>query len=196
MIEVSFEIDDPSVEPYDAKPRWAPASLDDVEYIVGKAVAADRAAATIRERAVKMAQDFEEEAAWWRQRYAPEVVDIIQAEIAHRHGKKRSVDLLTGIAGFRLVPENIVVDKDQEDAALAWASEHLPEAVTIIPASATLNRTLLKRQFESNGSGGAVYAKTGEAVEFARVEEARDVFYMKAAPEKKETASRGEEMCP
>ena len=173
-------------EPYGAKQRWEPRTLQDVEYVVGKVLAAETVARAIRDRAERMARDSDDEAAWWRQRYTPEVVEIIQAEITTRRGKKRSVDLLTGIAGFRVIPENIVVDKDHEEEALAWASRYLPEAVTIIPATASLSRSVLKQQLVSNGDGDAIFASTGEKVHFARVEAARDTFYIKAAPRKPE----------
>ena len=172
-------------EPYGAKLRWEPRTLQDVEYIVGKVLAAETVARAIRDRAERMARDSDDEAAWWRQRYAPEVVEIVQAEIATRRGKKRSVDLLTGVAGFRLVPENIVIDKDQEEEALAWASQYLPEAVTIIPATASLSRSALKQRLVSNGDGDAIFASTGEKVHFARVEAARDTFYIKPASTRK-----------
>jgi phage host-nuclease inhibitor protein Gam len=63
-----------------------------------------------------------------------------------KDGKKRSINLPDGVAGYRKQPDK--VDITDEAAALAWAREHCPEAVKVVES---VLKTPLKAWIEDNG---------------------------------------------
>ena len=158
---------------------WLPVTLSDMEWIIGKVMAAETEARTIRDRAERLAGLRDAQAAWWRQRYEPELRAIVSAELVAQRGKKRSVDVLTGTAGFRAKAAKIVVDKDQEAAALEWVKANLPDAVKEV-TTISLSRSTLFEALVISEQGRAIFPVTGEPLDFAYVEPATDNFYLKA----------------
>lgn len=81
-------------------------------------------------------------------------------------GKRKSVRLFNGCLGLRTKPAGVHVTNPA--AALSWAKEHLPAAVAERLDKAVLGAALLERNLE-----------TGEAVPFAELQPAEDVFFIK-----------------
>lgn len=116
------------------------------------------------EREIKSA-DREDE--WFMQRFGPELSAWASKRISEQGGKKRSVALPAGIAGFRKEPSRLVL-KD-EAAAMAWAKRLHPELVVLVPETERLSKADLN----------ALVKSTGEVPDGGVITEERDAFYVK-----------------
>ena len=86
----------------------------------------------------------EEEFFWVR--YGPQLREYVQAQITEQGGRRKSVSLPAGVAGFRKEAAKIVVD--DEAAVIAWAKEHRPELVTVVEK---LSKSRLNEYVEATG---------------------------------------------
>ena len=139
---------------------FTPDTSEKVNWVLGKIADRRAAAARIRENAELMAraEDREAEALEWR--FGPALQAFARQELAG--GAKKSIRLYNGVLGYRTKPAAAVVDDDA--AALAWAREHLPEAV-----QERIDKKALADALLSNG----------EALDFARLLPAEETFYIK-----------------
>ena len=64
-------------------------------------------------------------------------------------GKRKSVSLPAGDLAFRTAPERLAVDNDVE--LLAWAQEHLPAAVVVVPEVLKVSKAELAKEFKAHG---------------------------------------------
>jgi len=139
---------------------FTPDTAEKVDWVLGKIADHRARAARIRENAELMARAEEREAESLEWRFGPALQDFARKEL--EGGKKKSVRLFNGVIGFRTRPASVsVTDPGQ---ALSWARVNLPEAVTEGLDKRALSAALLS---------------TGEALPFAQLIPAEDVFYVK-----------------
>ena len=139
---------------------FIPTDEGGVNWVLGKMADARARAARIRENAELMARAEERKAEALEWKYGAALQTFLRAEIAG--GKKKSVRLLHGVLGYRMRPAGVSVTDPA--AALSWARVNLPAAVAFSVDKKALAETLLT---------------TGEAVDFARLLPAEEVFYIK-----------------
>ena len=128
--------------------------------MLGKMAAARAEAKLIRENAEMMARECERRAEALEWKYGANLQTWLRAELTG--GKRRSVRLLHGVLGYRTKPAGVSVTDPA--AALAWATENLPAAAVLTLDKKALADALLT---------------TGEALDFARLNHAEEVFYIK-----------------
>jgi len=118
-------------------------SPEKAAWVVGKIAALDAKEKIITDQSKAMIADIENDRKYLMFRFGAQL-EGWAAENLER-GKK-SVKLLTGTLGFRKSGGRFkVVD---EDAALGWATEHLPESVKIVQ---TVSSERLRQSFLSTG---------------------------------------------
>ncbi len=139
---------------------FVPTDAAGCDWVLGKLADARARAARIRENAELMARAEERKAEALEWKYGGALQTFLRAEIAG--GKKKSVRLYNGVLGYRTKPAAAVVTDPA--AALAWAQEFLPAAVTLTLDKKVLAETLLT---------------SGESVDFARLNPAEEAFYIK-----------------
>ena len=139
---------------------FVPTDEGGVNWVLGKMADARARAARIRENAELMARAEERKADAPEWKYGAALQTFLRAEIAG--GKKKSVRLYNGVLGYRMRPAGVSVTDPA--AALSWAQENLPAAVTLSLDKKALADALLA---------------TGEALDFARLNPAEEVFYIK-----------------
>ena len=146
-------------EPEETDP-FTPDTADKVDWVLSKIADRRTAAARIRENAELMARAEERKAEMLEWRYGAAMQTWLRAEL--EGGRKKSVRLYNGVLGYRQKPAGVSVTN--EAAALAWAREHLPEAVAVRLDKKVLAEALLT---------------SGEAVDFAMPSHVEEVFYIK-----------------
>ena len=139
---------------------FLPDTAEKVDWVFGKMAAARAEAKLIRENAELMARECERRAEHLEWKYGANLQTWLRAEIDG--GKKKSVRLLHGVLGYRQKPAGVSVTDPA--AALSWAQENLPEAVTL-----TLDKKALAEALLANG----------EALDFAALNPAEETFYIK-----------------
>ena len=139
---------------------FSPTDEGGVNWVLGKMADARARAARIRENAELMARAEERKADALEWKYGAALQTFLRAEIAG--GKKKSVRLYNGVLGYRMRPAGVSVTDPA--AALSWAQGNLPAAVTLTLDKKALAEALLT---------------TGEALDFARLNPAEEVFYIK-----------------
>lgn len=98
-------------------------------------------------------------------RYGPQLMDYVRQRIETAGGRRKSLSLPAGVAGFRRTPARLVVD--DEAAVIAWANEHHPQLLR------TLQR-LRRPAFHEH------IQQTGEVPEVGvHIEPEREKFYIK-----------------
>jgi hypothetical protein len=104
-----------------------------------------------------------EEFFWFR--YGAQLRDYIARKIAEKGGKRKSLPLPAGTAGFRSEPDKIVVDDD--DLLLSWAKAKQPGLIRV---TERVSKTALNEHVKA----------TGELPDRGvHVEPAREKFYVK-----------------
>ena len=139
---------------------FAPSDAGGVDWVLGKITAARAEAKLIWENAELMAREEERKAEHLEWKFGPALQAWLRAEL--EGSSKKSKRLFHGVLGYRTKPAGVHVTDDA--AALAWAQENCTEAVTI-----RLDRKALAE----------VLLTTGEALPFADLQPAEDVFYIK-----------------
>ena len=139
---------------------FVPSDAAGCDWVLKKCAAARAEAKLIRENAELMARECERRAEALEWKYGGALQTWLRAEIAG--GKKKSVRLFHGVLGLRTKPAGVSVTDPA--AALAWAQEFLPAAVTLTLDKRALAETLLE---------------TGEALDFAKLNPAEETFYIK-----------------
>ena len=153
--------DAPAADPNNPDPcAFVPTDENGVNWVLGKIADARARAARIRENAELMARAEERKAEALEWKYGANLQTWLRAEIAG--GKRKSVRLLHGVLGYRAKPAGVHVTDDA--AALAWAREFLPGAVTV-----RLDKKVLADALLTNG----------ESVDFATLNHAEEVFFIK-----------------
>jgi len=127
---------------------------------LGKIAAARGEAKLIRENMEAMARACERKAKHLEWKYGGALQTWLEAELAG--GKGKSKRLPHGVLGYRTKPAGVCLTDPA--AALAWARENLPAAVTEALDKKALTTRLLD---------------TGEGLPFAALQPAEEVFYIK-----------------
>ena len=144
----------------DTAEAFLPDTAEKVDWVLGKMNAARAEAKLIRENAELMAREAERRAEALEWKYGANLQTWLRAELGE--GKKKSVRLFHGVLGYRQKPAGVSVTDPA--AALSWAQENLPAAVTLNLDKKALSDALLTN---------------GEAADFARLNPAEEVFYIK-----------------
>ncbi|MGI4788797.1 MAG: hypothetical protein ACRYFS_08100 [Janthinobacterium lividum] len=144
--------------PAESPAAFVPTDAAGVDWVLGKM--ADARAQRIRENAELMARAEERSAEALEWKYGAALQTWLRAELAGT--AKKSKRLFHGVLGYRQKPAGVSVTDPA--AALSWAKENLPAAVT-----EGLDKKVLAEQLLS----------TGEALAFAKLSPAEDVFYIK-----------------
>ena len=139
---------------------FVPTDAAGVDWVLGKMAAARAEAKLIRENAELMARECERKAEALEWKYGANLQTWLRAQIAGSDRKSKRV--LHGVLGYRTKPAGVSVTDPA--AALSWARENLPAAVT-----AELDKKALAEALLTNG----------ESVDFATLNHAEDVFYIK-----------------
>lgn len=139
---------------------FTPDTADKADWVLGKIADARARAARVRENAEKIARAHEAEAEGLEFRFGPALQAFTQKELAG--SKRKSLRLLNGVIGWRTRPASVSLVNPT--AALVWAQENLPAAVT-----QTLDRKTLS----------AALLDTGESVDFAIFQPEEEVFYLR-----------------
>lgn len=145
--------------------EFIPTDAGGVDWVLKKCAAARAEAKLIRESAELMARECERRAEHLEWKYGANLQTWLRAELADskKNGNpKKSVRLLHGVLGYRQKPAGVSVT--DPTAALSWAQENLPAAVTLSLDKKALAEALLT---------------SGEAVDFACLNHAEEVFYIK-----------------
>jgi hypothetical protein len=98
-------------------------------------------------------------------RYGNQLTDFVRRRIAETGGRRKSINLPAGVAGFRTEAEKIVLD--DEDAVMAWSREHHPDFIITIEK---LSKARLNEHIERTGKIPDVGV---------HIETAREKFYIK-----------------
>lgn len=139
---------------------FTPDTREKADWVLSKIADAKARAARIRENAETMAKQAEAEATFMEWRYGAALQAFARQELAG--GKRKSLTLYHGCIGFRTKPAGVQIG--DPNAALTWARENLPAAVT--------------ETFDRKAVTAALLA-TGEAVDFAAFTLPEDVFFIK-----------------
>ncbi len=139
---------------------FCPDTADKADWVLGKIADRRARAARIRENAERMARAEEREAEALEWRYGGALQTFLRTETDG--GKRKSIRLFHGVIGYRTRPAGVSVTDPA--AALAWAKDNLPAAVV-----EALDRKALSDRLTA----------TGEALPFAALQPAEEVFYIK-----------------
>ena len=154
-------VPDDAEDTEDAADGFTPDTADKANWVLGLIADRRAAAARIRANAELMAREQEREAEQLEWRFGPALQAFVRQELAG--GKRKSVRLYNGVLGYRTKPAGVTVT--DEAAALSWAVENDLDAVI----STRLDKKAL----------GDLLLSTGEAVPFARLNPADEVFFIK-----------------
>ena len=139
---------------------FIPTDAAGVDWVLGKMADARARASRIRQNAELMARAEERKAEMLEWKYGAALQTWLRAELAG--GNKKSVRLYNGTLGYRQKPAGVSIMN--EAAAIAWAQEHLPEAIAVRLDKKVLTEALLTSR---------------EVVSFAMLNDAEEVFYLK-----------------
>ena len=139
---------------------FVPTDAAGVDWVLCKIADARARAARVRENMENMARAHEREAEFFEWKYGPALQTWARGEIEGGH--RKSVRLPNGVLGYRTKPAGVNVTDPA--AALAWAQDNCREAVIERLDKKALAETLLA---------------TGEVLDFAQIQPAEDVFYIK-----------------
>jgi phage host-nuclease inhibitor protein Gam len=95
------------------------------------------------EREKRRAQRDEE---FFWMRYGPQLRAFVKQKIVDAGGRRKSIQLPAGTAGFRNEPARLVVDDDE--AVIAWCRAHHPEMVSVVER---LSKSALNAHVEKTG---------------------------------------------
>jgi len=140
---------------------FVPTDAAGVDWVLGKIADARARAARIRENAELMARTEERAAEALEWKFGGALQHFLREQT--EGGKKKSVRLFHGVIGYRTRPAGVSVTDPA--AALCWAKENLPAAVT-----EGLDKKALSDRLTA----------TGEALPFAAFQPAEEVFYIKS----------------
>ena len=146
--------------PAETPAAFSPTDAAGVDWVLAKIAAARAEAKLLRENMEKMARACERKAEALEWKYGPAIQTYLQAEL--QGGRNKSKRLPHGVIGYRTKPAGVCLTDPA--AALAWAKENLPAAVT----EAVDRKALAARLLD-----------TGEALPFAALQPAEEVFYVK-----------------
>ena len=153
--------DAPAADPNNPDPcAFVPTDAAGCDWVLGKIADARTRAARIRENAERMARAEERSAEALEWRYGAALQTWLRQELAG--GTKRSRRLYNGVLGYRQKPAAVYVT--DAAAALSWARQNAPNAVI-----EALDKKAL----------AAALQEGSEAVPFAGVQPAEEVFYIK-----------------
>ena len=79
-------------------------------------------------------------------RYGAQLREYVQQKIVDTGGRRKSMALPAGAAGFRTEPARLVIDDDA--VVIAWCKEHYPEMVTVVEK---LSKSALNEHVEKTG---------------------------------------------
>ena len=139
---------------------FCPTDAGGVDWVLRKIAAARGEAKLLRENMEAMARACERRAEHLEWKYGANLQTWLEAELAG--GKGKSKRLPHGVIGYRTKPAGVCLTDPA--AALAWAKENLPDAVTEVLDKKALAARLLD---------------TGEALPFAALQPTEEVFYIK-----------------
>ena len=139
---------------------FCPTDAAGVDWVLGKIAAARGEAKLLRENMEAMARACERRAEHLEWKYGANLQTWLEAELAG--GKGKSKRLPHGVIGYRTKPAGVCLTDPA--AALAWAKENLPDAVT----EAIDRKALAARLLD-----------TGEVLPFAALQPAEETFYIK-----------------
>jgi len=139
---------------------FCPADAGGVDWVLRKIAAARAEALLIRTNMELMARAEERKAEMLEWKYGGALQTWLEAELAG--GKGKSKRLPHGVLGYRMKPAGVCLTDPA--AALAWAKDNLPSAVT----EAIDRKALAVRLLD-----------TGEALPFVALQPAEEVFYIK-----------------
>ena len=146
--------------PAESPAAFVPTDEGGVDWVLGKIAAARAEAKLIRENAELMAREADRRAEHLEWKYGAALQTWLRAEL--EGGKKKSVRLYHGVLGYRTKPAGVVVTDDA--AALAWVKEYATVALV-----ERLDKKILAE----------VLLETGEALDFAKLNPAEDVFFIR-----------------
>ena len=139
---------------------FCPTDAGGVDWVLRKIAAARGEAKLLRENMEAMARACERQAEMLEWKYGGALQTWLEAEL--QGGKGKSKRLPHGVIGYRTKPAGVCLTDPA--AALAWAKENLPDAVT----EAIDRKALAARLLD-----------TGEALPFAALTPAEETFYIK-----------------
>lgn len=139
---------------------FCPTDAAGVDWVLRKVAAARAEAKLIRENMEAMARACERQAEALEWKFGGALQTFLQAQT--EGGKKKSVRLPHGVVGYRTKPSGVCITDPA--AALSWAQENLPAAVTL-----HLDKKALSDRLTA----------TGEVLDFAALQPAEEVFYIK-----------------
>ena len=139
---------------------FCPTDAGGVDWVLRKIAAARGEAKLLRENMEAMARACERQAEMLEWKYGGALQTWLEAELAG--GKGKSKRLPHGVIGYRTKPAGVCLTDPA--AALAWAKENLPDAVT-----EALDRKAM----------AARLLDTGESLPFAALTPAEETFYIK-----------------
>ena len=148
--------------PATAPEAFCPTDAAGVDWVLGKIAAARGEAKLIRENMEAMARACERRAEHLEWKYGAALQTYLQAELVGGKGNGKSKRLPHGVIGYRTRPAGVCLTDPA--AALVWAKENLPAAVT----EAVDRKALAARLLD-----------TGEVLAFAALQPAEEVFYVK-----------------
>ncbi len=139
---------------------FVPTDAGGVDWVLTKIAAARAEAKLLRENMEAMARACERKADHLEWKYGGAIQHWLEGQLAE--GNAKSKRLPHGVVGYRTKPAGVHVTDPA--AALEWARENLPGAVTL-----ALDKKAL----------GEALCASGEAVEFAAFQPSEEVFYIK-----------------
>lgn len=125
-------------------------STKDAEFVVGAIQMVERQIADRRAEAEVACNKLRRLVGFWRRHYLPAVAAVVRREVAASGGK--SILMETGVGekptrvGFRKSPDRL--DITDPAAAIEWAKENLPDAVTY---KESVSKTELKNHIVATG---------------------------------------------
>ena len=158
--EVAALIADAPAEEGTCPEAFCPDTADKADWVLGKIAAARAEAKLLRENMEAMARACERKAEHLEWKYGTNLQTWLEGEL--QGGKGKSKRLPHGVLGYRTRPAGVSVTDPA--AALEWAKENLPDAVTLHLDKKALAERLLD---------------TGEALDFAALQPAEEMFYIK-----------------
>ena len=126
--------------------RFAVTDAASANWVVRRIVQARAYAQRVKDWADLETRRARREEAFFLQRFGGDLETWLARELAERQSRQKSVNLPAGRVGRRSVAEKLVVEDEQ--AVLAWARVHLPEAIKSIEA---VSKSILNDRFRDTG---------------------------------------------
>ncbi len=126
-------------------------------WYVGRDKQSDEAIATIKEQAARMIRAIEARRRGMIYAFGAKVKATIDRMLHSQGGKKKSVNLLTGRAGYRASPERLqIVDADR---VLLWAEKCCPQAI-----KRSVSMSAINEHFKATGEipDGVIHVESHE----------------------------------